>query len=116
LDEVPDGEARGFSAQGPGDAAAGLIVVRIGDDVRVYENRCPHRGTPLDWAPGRFMDSGREYLVCSTHGALFRPGDGECVAGPCAGEFLKRRAARVEDGQVVLCAADGAVDPPASLS
>ena len=102
LEEVPDGDARGFSLGEKDQHRLGLIVVRIGDEVRVYENRCPHRGTPLDWAPDRFMDENSEYLICSTHAALFRPEDGECISGPCEGESLKRRPARVEEGVVIL--------------
>ena len=102
LEEVPDGDARGFSLAESDRHRVGLIVVRIGEDVRVYENRCPHRGTPLDWAPDRFMDENSEYLICSTHAALFRPEDGVCVSGPCEGESLKRKAAKVEEGVVIL--------------
>jgi len=102
LDEVPEGGARGFSIRGEGGEVLRLIVVRTRGGVRVYENRCPHRGTPLDWAPGRFLDDTGEFLVCSTHGALFRIEDGECLSGPCPGEFLKARAARVIEGRLVL--------------
>ena len=107
LDDVPEGDARGFSLAEPPDKRLGLIVVRLGTGVRVYENRCPHRGTPLDWAPDRFLDEAGEFLVCSTHAALFRLEDGECVSGPCPGEFLAKRSARVSDGWVVLLG-DGA--------
>jgi nitrite reductase/ring-hydroxylating ferredoxin subunit len=102
LDEVPEGAARGFSPMKKGGRPLGLIVVRTASGVRVYENRCPHRGTPLDWAPGRFLDETGEYLVCSTHAALFSLENGECVSGPCPGESLRIRRARVRDGVVVL--------------
>ena len=67
-----------------------LIVLRTHTGVHVYENRCPHRGTSLDWAPGRFLSSDGQYLQCATHGALFRFEDGVCVAGPCSGDALTR--------------------------
>ena len=98
LDEVPDGDARGFEIEGEDGEALRLIVVRRGAHARVYENRCPHRGTPLDWQPDRFFDATREHLICATHGALFRPDDGVCVAGPCLGDELTRLAAWVVDG------------------
>jgi len=41
-------------------------------------------------------------LVCSTHGALFEPGTGYCVAGPCRGASLERLDVRERDGRVVL--------------
>jgi len=102
LDAVPDREARGFSVEGSAGGRLGLIVVRIGRDVHVYENRCPHRGTPLDWAPDRFMDESGESLICSTHAARFRLEDGECISGPCPGASLRRCPARIEAGVVVL--------------
>ena len=89
IEDVPDGGARGFRLD-PGDPTSlRVIVLRQGDAIRVYRNRCPHRGTPLDWMPDRFLDAAGEHLVCSTHGALFRLEDGHCVAGPCAGEGLE---------------------------
>ncbi|MDE0884228.1 MAG: Rieske 2Fe-2S domain-containing protein [Myxococcota bacterium] len=112
FDEVPEGGARGFSVTGEDGTALRLIVVRMPGGVRVYENRCPHRGTPLDWAPDRFLDDTGEFLVCSTHAALFRIEDGECVSGPCPGEFLKARTARLCDGRLFLMGA--AKDSPPS--
>ncbi len=55
---------------------------------RAYLNRCPHMGIELNWMPGRFMDADNLFLQCSTHGALFKSGDGECIAGPCQGDAL----------------------------
>lgn len=63
--------------------------------VRAYRNRCPHRGVTLNWVPGRFLDSDGRYLQCATHGALFRPEDGVCVAGPCVGERLPALAVTI---------------------
>jgi nitrite reductase/ring-hydroxylating ferredoxin subunit len=79
-----------------------LLLVRRGDAIFAYENRCPHRGTSLDWLPGRFMSADGELLQCATHGALFRVEDGLCVSGPCVREHLT--ALRVErvDGKVWL--------------
>jgi nitrite reductase/ring-hydroxylating ferredoxin subunit len=45
--------------------------------------------------------SGR-YLVCTGHGALFKPDSGLCVKGPCVGEALASLAIRVQDRMVVL--------------
>ena len=110
LDEVPEGDARGFPLVEESDKRLGLIVVRLGTGVRVYENRCPHRGTPLDWAPDRFLDEAGEYLVCSTHAALFRLEDGECVSGPWAGEFLRLRPSGIRDGRVGFLAEESVLD------
>lgn len=66
----------------------GLCVVRRGEQVYGYVNRCPHTGGPLDWQPGRFLTAEGDLIQCSTHGALFRVEDGYCVWGPCAGDAL----------------------------
>jgi nitrite reductase/ring-hydroxylating ferredoxin subunit len=67
-----------------------------------FVNRCPHAGTELDWQPGEFFDLSGLYLACSTHGALFEPRNGRCVAGPCRGAALQPLAIRERDGQVLL--------------
>mgnify|MGYP003380276207 CR=1 FL=1 len=70
--------------------------------LHVYANRCPHRGTELDWLPGRFLDPAGKHLQCATHGARFRPDTGECIAGPCRGQALAAVPFAVRDGRVVL--------------
>jgi len=74
------------------DGAAPGFVIRYGGEVFAFVNRCPHLGTQLDWQEGEFFDVGGLYLVCSTHGALFEPRSGSCVAGPCVGAALERLA------------------------
>ena len=78
------------------------FAVRHCGAVRAYVNRCPHAGTELDWQPGEFFEESGLYLMCSTHGALFEPGNGFCVAGPCRGASLEPLAIRERDGQVIL--------------
>lgn len=78
------------------------FVIRFRGLVHGYVNRCPHAGTELDWQPGEFFEEARIYLVCSTHGALFEPSTGYCVAGPCRGATLGKLPVREEDGQVFL--------------
>ena len=101
LDAIPDGGARGFVVPDPDGRALRLVVLRRGDAVTAYRNRCPHRGTPLDLRPDDFLDREGEHLVCATHGAIFRREDGYCLAGPCAGDALTRVAVRVVNGVVV---------------
>ena len=44
---------------------------------------------PLDRAEeGLVTDDGR-HLLCRTHGAIFAPESGLCLAGPCRGESLE---------------------------
>ena len=69
-----------------------------------YVNRCPHAGTELDWQPGEFFEETGLYLICSTHGALFEPNNGFCVAGPCRGASLQPLDIGERDGGVFLLA------------
>ena len=94
LDEIEDGEARGFSL-GAGAEALDIFVLREGDGARAYLNVCPHLGTPLDWggfdgSGGRFVSADSGNILCATHGAEFRPEDGFCLSGPCIGQSLQR--------------------------
>lgn len=81
------------------------FVVRVpgGGEVRGYVNACPHVGLPLNLSGDHFFDADGQLLLCQMHGALFRPGDGFCVSGPCAGDSLKRLEIAVRDGAVWLC-------------
>jgi len=78
------------------------FAIRHRGMVRGYVNRCPHMGTELDWQPGEFFEESGLYLVCSTHGALFEPLTGKCVAGPCRGASLEPLQVRENEGRVVL--------------
>ena len=78
------------------------FAVRHRGAVCAFVNRCPHLGTELDWQPGEFFEASGLYLVCSTHGALFEPATGFCVAGPCRGASLERLQVREQGGQVFL--------------
>jgi nitrite reductase/ring-hydroxylating ferredoxin subunit len=100
LDDIPDGGSRGFPPA-PG-GFTGLFAVRRGGRVFVYVNCCPHVGTPLDWAPDRFLSADGARIVCATHGAEFGIEDGLCVAGPCVGERLEIVLAEIKDGLVLV--------------
>ncbi len=66
-----------------------LFVLQQGERFIVYENRCPHLGTPLEFQPDQFLSHNQEWIQCSTHGALFDKQSGMCVSGPCAGASLR---------------------------
>jgi nitrite reductase/ring-hydroxylating ferredoxin subunit len=77
--------------------------VKAGRSVAAFLNRCPHAGAPLDFGDGEFFTEDGRYLQCRTHGALFDPRNGSCVAGPCAGESLERfPAERAPGGGVIV--------------
>ena len=77
-----------------------LCLVRRGSAVYGYINHCPHAGSPLDWAPGEFLNLDRTHIQCSTHHALFEMDSGVCVSGPCIGQALKAVPLEVRDGEV----------------
>ena len=101
LDSIADGGFAETEATVDGDAES-VILHRQGDTVRAWLNICPHAGRRLDWAPGQFLKSREDLLVCAAHGASFELMRGECVAGPCRGEALRGVPLEVRDGQVYL--------------
>jgi nitrite reductase/ring-hydroxylating ferredoxin subunit len=88
LDQIGDPGALGF-VFGEGEARFVGFVVRRGNDVVGYVDACPHVGVPLALTPTGYLTRKGDYLICSTHGAMFRPEDGLCVAGPCSGRSLR---------------------------
>jgi nitrite reductase/ring-hydroxylating ferredoxin subunit len=54
----------------------------------------------MDWRPGQFFDESGRWLMCATHGALFEPSNGHCVAGPCVGKALIPILCTEQDGVV----------------
>lgn len=101
------GELAATGARGVMHDGRDIVVVESPDGVRAYLNACPHIGTPLETFPDRFFDAARALLVCSTHGARFRPGDGVCVSGPCVGKRLTVVPVDVTDGVVTVATAGG---------
>jgi nitrite reductase/ring-hydroxylating ferredoxin subunit len=97
--DISEGQGRGF-VFGGGTERAAVFVIRWRGALHGYRNVCPHVGTPLDWPENRFFDSAGEYLMCGTHGAVFRPEDGACIEGPCSGRALARIALKIEDGAI----------------
>lgn len=100
VDDIPDGGARGFAAAGGG--FTGLFAVRRAGEVYVYVNSCPHIGTPLDWAPGRFLTADGARIICATHGAEFGIEDGVCLRGPCLGARLEPVMMALKDGIILV--------------
>ncbi len=90
--EVPMQGARGMTLE-----LDSYIVFRVGDEMRVYLNRCPHTGINLEWQADDFFSPDGHFLICATHGALFRPEDGYCVRGPCIGDALQRIPVCIRD-------------------
>ena len=78
------------------------FVVRFRGKVYGYLNRCAHALVKLDWDNPQFFDETGLYLRCSTHGALYRPDTGSCVAGRCEGQGLVRLNVVEQNGYIYL--------------
>jgi nitrite reductase/ring-hydroxylating ferredoxin subunit len=83
-----------------GEHLTQIFIQKFGDYIKVFENRCPHAGTPLNLFGDNFLDIEGRYLICRTHGAKFDPLSGECISGPCKKQFLREVAVKIADGVV----------------
>ena len=79
---------------------ARAFAMRFDGQVVAYLNRCVHVPTEMDWQPGEFLDSAREFILCSIHGAAYDPRNGRCVAGPCGRGKLTLLHVEERDGEV----------------
>jgi nitrite reductase/ring-hydroxylating ferredoxin subunit len=82
-----------------GGQASRAFAIRYQGRVHAYLNRCAHVAMEMDWQPNRFFDDTGQWLLCGTHGAVYRPDTGECAGGPCRGGLV--RIATSEQGGVV---------------
>jgi nitrite reductase/ring-hydroxylating ferredoxin subunit len=87
-DLVEGGEAVPFDVALAGENCR-AFAVRYEGAVHAYVNRCAHVAMEMDWQPNRFFDDTGQWLLCSTHGAVYRPDTGECSGGPCRGGLSK---------------------------
>lgn len=99
LGDICDPGSRGFMFRYGEQLFLGFVV-RHGDTVAGYIDRCPHAGMPLALAPDRYLTREGDLILCTSHGALFRPDDGLCVGGPCAGKALAAWPVTVVTGVV----------------
>lgn len=102
LDDLPDGDSRGFDPFETGRDSC--VVVRRGQQVYSFRNACPHvNGSPLAWRKDQYLNAGKTHIVCNGHGALFDLQTGVCTLGPCLGERLQKIENSIgPDGHVFL--------------
>jgi nitrite reductase/ring-hydroxylating ferredoxin subunit len=89
------------------------FAVRHGGQVHAYLNRCTHVPMELDWQPNQVFDITGRWLLCATHGAVYRPDTGACAGGPCRGGLVKIQL--VEQGGAVHWRTQYKVQPPAGV-
>lgn len=72
-----------------------------------YVNRCCHVPMTLDWVENQFLSEDAAHIMCATHGAVYDPLSGECVAGPPIGRCLTPIPLEVRDGEIYAGWPDG---------
>ena len=78
------------------------FVIRFKGVPYAYVNQCAHVSVELDWNEGDFFTAQQDFLICSTHGAHYRPDNGFCVMGPCKGKSLKPLQVIEQNGQIII--------------
>ncbi len=103
-DQLTHGEVRTASlgVDEDGRPIQALVLRDETGSLVAYRNLCRHLPVPLDGGTGELLTDDRRYLVCGTHGATYRLGDGVCVEGPCEGAALESLRLRVEAGEVFV--------------
>jgi len=100
--DIAENQAKAFSIATEQDQLE-LFVIKYDNQIYGYKNHCPHLGIPLNWQPDQFLSQEGNHIQCSTHGALFEPETGHCIAGPCTGQNLQRLVLQQkEDGSIFL--------------
>lgn len=97
LDAIAERQARAFRID-----EISLFALRFDGEIHVYRNSCPHLGIELNWAGDVFFDRDDTLLQCATHGALFLPDSGECIAGPCRGQRLQPVITHIDGGSIYV--------------
>jgi nitrite reductase/ring-hydroxylating ferredoxin subunit len=93
------GRAHVFDVLHYGEPAR-AFALRYEGRIVAYLNRCLHVPAEMDWQPGEFLDSSKEYILCATHGAAYEPQTGRCAGGPCGRGRLTAIDTVERDGEV----------------
>ncbi len=89
VDEIPEAEAKYYEVDG-----RHLFVYRTGDEIRVYDSRCPHQVTDI---PHLALEG--KTLTCPKHEWAFDIETGECIAK--GSRPLRRFEHKVEEGTLL---------------
>ncbi|MDR7308382.1 Rieske 2Fe-2S domain-containing protein [Rhodoferax saidenbachensis] len=105
LDALADGSATMGELPAP-DALTHkpfrYLLLRSGDTVKAYENRCAHFGVPLAARQDLLIFQPHASISCNVHYARYRWSDGVCESGDCVGEALPAIAVQL-DAQGNIC-------------
>lgn len=106
LADVPDGGALLVDLL-QGEHTFSAVLLRSGDKVFAYVNRCSHFGVPLASKVQYLYAQPHQSIRCNVHAAEYRWQDGHCLSGECAGNALWAIPVQVA-GELVLVADDSA--------
>jgi nitrite reductase/ring-hydroxylating ferredoxin subunit len=81
-----------------------VLIVREGDSLFSFNDRCPHQAAQL--SPGKVR---RGTIMCPLHGARFRVDTGECIGG--AYPALRQFPLEVREGTIRVGLPDEAPGP-----
>jgi nitrite reductase/ring-hydroxylating ferredoxin subunit len=100
LGELGPGQTKKFLLVCDGREVEGFLLNWQGVH-HAWVNQCRHVPMSLDWVENQFFTEDGCHVQCATHGALYVPDTGECVAGPPCGRSLFRIPVRVEGGEIL---------------
>jgi len=100
LDEIPNGEARGFVVE-VGASSQEIFIVRKDKIAFGYLNSCPHAHWPLEFIENQFMTLDKRHIQCVNHGARFEIETGRCLHGPCKGKSLNPFPIKLHKGWIM---------------
>ena len=89
IDELKDGQTKKFKIR-RADRVTEAFLIRKGGEYYAYLNLCRHWMVGLDYDDNDFLSEDGAWVVCKSHGAIYRPETGECESGPCNGAALYR--------------------------
>lgn len=95
--DVVEGSAKSFMVEN-----TDIVVVNDYGQFKAFLNWCPHLGIELNFMPDQFLDPDGRFIVCANHGALFELEQGDCVAGPCAGQGLVNIALTQKEDELYI--------------
>ncbi len=92
LEALQDGQAlmHSVASVGAGEPTKPflMLLLRSGNTVKAYANRCAHFGVPLAARQDLLIFTPHTSISCNVHYARYRWEDGLCVSGDCEGESL----------------------------
>jgi nitrite reductase/ring-hydroxylating ferredoxin subunit len=100
IDELAPGRTKKFTLRCVGREVEGFVLNHDGT-FYAYVNRCCHIPMTMDWVENQFLTEDAAFIQCATHGALYEPASGACVAGPPLGQCLTPIPLTVADGQIL---------------